>query len=83
MKPLLAEVVTKAFGRELHVSHTTATVSDDGLLSCQALCHSLRNRVAEQDRIYRAHNLANERDTEKIQSAWYLKMLNRGLWFPE
>lgn len=35
MKPLLAEVVTEAFGRELHVSHTNAMVSDDGLLSCR------------------------------------------------
>lgn len=58
------------------MSHIKSTVSNNGLLFCQALCHSLRNGVAEQHRIYRAHNLAKETDTgKKIQNAWYLKCL--------
>lgn len=47
------------------MSHINSTVSNNGLLSHQALCPSLRNGVAEQHRIYRAHNLAKETDTEK------------------
>lgn len=74
-----------ALRKELHVSHANSTALTTGLRAYQALrhIHSLRKTGAKQGRIYRAHHLANETDIEKIQNAGYLKMLNRGLCFPE
>lgn len=42
-KPLLAEVITEALGRQQHhVSHINSTVFQYLSLYCQALCYPLR-----------------------------------------